>query len=83
VKIDSGQKGGFTAQPGDKIRLINESPCPTKYRLEFGEYGDVTIEVLPGATVSLTCGNKAPAIHILESDLPQGIAVLPRDEADC
>ena len=70
------ERTNFSTTPGQKINLINKLAKPAKYRIDYGEFGSITIDALPGSTIELEAGTQPPVINIFESDLPEGIKIL-------
>ncbi len=66
----------IAASPGAKINLSNHTKVTKRYRIEFGEYGSVTFDSIVGSTAIITCGEKAPEIHVLETDYVSGVKAL-------
>ncbi|BCR29911.1 hypothetical protein KAM448_05590 [Aeromonas caviae] len=60
-------------QPGMTINLDNESKVPQRYQIDFGEYGVITFEALPGAEVKIENVHAAPKITILETGYTPGV----------
>lgn len=71
--MDDLQTQTFEAKPGQDIVIKNEGPLPLRYRIDFGEYGSMEVELLVGSEMVLKCGTKPPVINVMKSDVEQGI----------
>ncbi|MNJ79221.1 hypothetical protein D3C76_1441240 [compost metagenome] len=60
-------------QPGMTINLDNQSKVPQRYQIDFGDYGVITFEALPGAEVKIENVHAAPQITILETGYTPGV----------
>ncbi|MEJ6122256.1 hypothetical protein MT390_10340 [Vibrio sp. 2-Bac 85] len=66
--------------PNSPLLLNNNSGNTMSYQLDFGEYGNIEIDIIAGSTVTINQGTKPCVINILETKQQPGISGIVKNK---